>query len=192
MSEKVNQEVQVVEGQISSMSKIVEALPVEITTQEEYDQVYEVNKNVHKLLQAIDKKEKSITKPINDSLKQIRAMFKPFKTVVESTKKDLSARREAFIKAEEERKRIEAERIAKRVEKGTMREETAISKLAQAEEETVDTRGGVTSVLIVKVLDKKAIPEEYLIVDETAIKAAYREGKEIPGVECSYEKRARV
>lgn len=192
MSEKINQEVQVVENQISSMNEIIASLPAVITTQAEYDQVYEVNKNVHKLLQAVDKKEKAITKPINDSLKQIRDMFRPFKTIVESAKKDLSARREVFIKAEEERKRKEAERVARRVEKGTMREDTAVSKLANLEEEAVDTRGGMTSVLVVEVIDKSQIPGEYLIVDETAIKAAYREGKTIPGVNCKYEKRAKI
>lgn len=180
-----------VESQIEKMSEAISKLPIVITSQEEYDATYEIGKKVATLLKNIDTKEKSITKPINDSLKEIRNLFKPFKTQVETVSDELKKRRQIFIQAEEEKKRIEEERIAKRVEKGTMREDTAVTKLATIEETKTDTRGGMTSVLRVKVLDIKLIPAEYLIVDESKIKSAYREGVTIEGVECFYEKVAR-
>lgn len=180
-----------VENQIEKMSEAISQLPTIITSQEEYDATYEIGKKVATLLKNIDTKEKSITKPINDSLKEIRNLFKPFKTQVESVSDELKKRRQLFIQAEEAKKQIEEERIAKRVEKGTMREDTAVTKLATIEETKTDTRGGMTSVLRVKVLDIKLIPAEYLIVDETKIKQAYREGVTVEGVECFYEKVAR-
>lgn len=180
-----------VENQIEKMSEAISQLPTVITSQEEYDATYEIGKKVATLLKNIDTKEKSITKPINDSLKEIRNLFKPFKTQVESVSDELKKRRQLFIQAEEAKKQIEEERIAKRVEKGTMREDTAVTKLATIEETKTDTRGGMTSVLRVKVLDIKLIPAEYLIVDESKIKQAYRDGVTVEGVECFYEKVAR-
>lgn len=188
----MNKEITIVEEQVVKMSEAITSLPVVITTQDEYDEVFNTGKKVNALLKKIDEKEKSITKPINDSLKQIRAMFKPFKEQVEAVNNDLKQRRQVFIQAEEEKARIESERIAKRVEKGTMREDTAVAKLSTIDETKADTRGGMTSVLRVKVLDIKQIPAEYLEVNESAIKQAYRDGVTVAGVECYYEKVARA
>jgi len=180
-----------VKDQVGKMSEAIASLPAFITTQEDYDATHEVGKKVGALLKNIDKEEKSITKPINDSLKKIRDMFRPFKTQVTEVSNDLKKRRQTWIDAEAKKAKIEEERIAKRVEKGTMREDTAVGKLADIETAAPDTNGGMTSVLVVKVIDVKLIPEKYLTVNEAAIKADHREGIEVPGVECSYEKRAR-
>jgi len=180
-----------VKDQVGKMSEAIASLPAVITTQEEYDTTHEIGKKVGALLKNIDKEEKSITKPINDSLKKIRDMFRPFKTQVTEVSNDLKKRRQTWIDAEAKKARIEEERIAKRVEKGTMREDTAVGKLADIEQKAPDTKGGMTSVLVVKVIDVKLIPEKYLTVNESAIKADHREGVDIPGVECTYEQRAR-
>lgn len=189
---KTKQEISVVENQIEAMSREIAALPAVISNQDEYDVTYEVGKKVHALYNHVDKKEKAITKPINDSLKSIRDLFRPFKTQVKSVEDELKARREAFIKAEDAKKAKTEDQILGRVERGTMKEETAVAKLADIEQSAPETRGGMTSVLCVKILDIRAIPEEYLTVNETAIKAAHREGQVVPGVECYYEKRARA
>lgn len=180
-----------VKDQVLKMSEAIADLPAVITNQEEYDVTHEVGKKVGVLLKNIDKQEKSITKPINDSLKKIRDMFRPFKTQVKAVSDDLKGRRQTFINAEEAKQKIEEERIEKRVEKGTMREDTAVGKLADIEKKAPDSNGGMTSVLVVKVIDIKLIPEQYLTVNESAIKADHREGIDVPGVECTYEKRAR-
>lgn len=163
-----------------------------ITSQETYDIALEYGKKVSKLLKIIDEDEKKITKPINDSLKMIRDKYRPYKEQVEAVKKDVSGKMSAYIRQEDEKKRIEAERIAKRIEKGTMREDTAINKLAVAEETKTQTNGSMTSVLVLTVLDKSKIPVEYMIVDESKIKDAYRKGINVEGTKCEYEKRARL
>ena len=192
MAVDTTKEIAHVEDQVSKMDQAIAELPAEIATQEEYDRTYEVGKSVHSLYKIIDKKEKSITKPINDSLKQIRDLFRPHKTRVKNVEDDLKDRREVFIKKQDEEAAKKESQIEGRLERGTMKEETAVGKLAEIEETKAETRGGMTSVLVVKVTNIRELPEEYLEVNESAIKAAYREGKEIPGVECSYEKRARA
>ena len=185
-----NKEVTLVEEQVGKC--LTETKGIVISNQEEYDRAVLVGKKVNALLKMIDTKEKAITKPINDSLKQIRDIFRPYKAQVEASKEDITQKMMAYIRAEDAKKRLAEERIAARVEKGTMKEETAIRKLADVEIAAPVTNGSTTSVLRVKVLDIKAIPAEYLIIDEAKVKAAYRAGVEVPGVECFYETIARL
>ncbi len=186
-----DKEIVEVEDQVGKMSAAIAALPEVIETQEQYDETYEVGKKVATLLKNIDKKEKAITKPINDSLKKIRDMFRPFKSQVTEVSDTLKRRRQTFIAAEEAKKAKQESQIEARVERGTMREDTAVGKLAEIEQAAPDTRGGMTSVLRLKVTDIRLVPEQFLSVDEAAIKKLYREGTETPGVECYYEKVAR-
>ena len=166
------------------------AKDIAVTNQESYDQALAFGKKVSALEKLIDAEEKKITKPLNESLKAARDMFRPFKTQVEETKNDIKAKMSEWFTAEEARKKKEEERIAARVERGTMKEETAVAKLEAMENPL--SSGGMTSVLLVFVTDFPQIPRKYLIVDESAIKADFRAGVEIPGVRCQYEKRARL
>lgn len=165
---------------------------VVVNSQESYDHFLEAGKKVSKLLKLIDEDEKKITKPINDSLKLIRDKYRPFKERVEAKKKEIAKALSDFINAEEAKKRTEEARIAARVEKGTMKEETAVNKLNVLQDTKTDTSGGMTSVLVCEVIDIKDVPAEYLIVNEAKAKADYREGKEIAGLKMFYEKRARL
>ena len=78
----MEKEIVEVKDQVSKMDQAIASLPAKITNQDEYDATYDVGKKVGTLLKNIDKQEKAITKPINDSLKKIRDMFRPFKTQV--------------------------------------------------------------------------------------------------------------
>jgi glutamine synthetase adenylyltransferase len=173
--------------------KMLEATSViNIETPEDYEQVATLGKKLSAYIKNVDKKEKEITKPINDSLKNIRAMFKPFKETAENKKKEIKDAMAKYIYLQEEKRRKEEARITARVERGTMREDTAVNKLTSLEETKTDTAGTTTSVLTVTIDDIKLIPAEYLTVNESAIKQAYRQGVEVPGVTCKYETSIRL
>jgi len=186
-----NKEIVEVKDQVNKMSQAIASLPAVIVDQAGYDETQEIGKKVNALLKNIDKQEKMITKPINDSLKKIRDLFRPFKTQVTDVSNDLKSRRQVFINAEEAKRAKKEAQIAARVEKGTMREDTAVGQLSDLETSAPEVNGGMMSVLVVKVIDIKLIPEQYLMVNATQLRADYREGIEVPGVEFIYEKRAR-
>lgn len=163
-----------------------------IKTQDDYDNVVALGKKVSAYIKSIDTKEKAITKPINDSLKQIRDLFRPFKETAEAKKSEIKTVLATFLHEQKQARQREEERIAARVEKGTMRENTAVNKLATLEEQATVTSGTTTSVLRVTVTDIKAVPAEYLIVDESKAKAAYRVGETVPGLEFTYETAIRL
>lgn len=162
-----------------------------VTNQEEYDRAYEIGKKVSSLLKMIDDKEKSITKPINDSLKQIRDMFRPYKTQVEEVKTSIGITLNNYLQEEARKKKILEDRAVARFEKGTMKEETVVRKLAEIKQSSTETTGKTTSVLTVKLIDISLVPKEYLLIDESKIKEDYRNGKTIAGVICEYVKTTR-
>ena len=185
-----SKEVAVIEEQVtkclSATSNIV------VSNQTEYDEALSVGKKVSALLKVIDTKEKAITKPINDSLKQIRDLFRPYKTQVEEAKTDIASKMSAYINAEESKRKIAEERIAARMEKGTIKEETALRKMTEVELAAPIAGGGMTSVLRIKLIDIKEVPAEYLLINEALIKSDFRAGKVISGIEAYYEKTARL
>lgn len=185
----MNKEITIIEEQVKKC--IVATNNIVVTNQEEYDSAYELGKKVSKLLKGIDEKEKAITKPINDSLKQIRDMFRPFKEQVEAEKVNIGKKLNEYIQAEELKKKLAEEKITARLEKGTIKEETAIRKLEEVENKAPETSGKTTSVLTVKLVDITKVDAKYLILNEALIKEDYRSGKTIDGVICEYETRTR-
>lgn len=158
-----------------------------VTNQEEYDRAYEIGKKVSTLLKMIDEKEKSITKPINDSLKQIRDMFRPYKTQVEDEKARIGAILNTYTREEEAKKKLAEARAVARLEKGTMREETVVRKLALIEAQAPDTKGKTTSVLKCTLIDITKVPAKYLILNEALVKEDFRAGVIVEGTLCEYE-----
>jgi signal transduction protein with GAF and PtsI domain len=185
-----NKEIELVKEQSAKCLSAVSGIVV--TNQDEYDRATLVGKKVSALLKTIDEKEKLITKPINDSLKKIRDMFRPYKEQVENAKNDIKSKMETYIKAENERKAIEEARVMARIEKGTIKEETAVRKLGEIEDTKTVTSGTTTSVLTVELIDIKQVPAEYLLIDESKIKEDFRAGKEIAGVKCFYQTKIRL
>ena len=186
----MNKELQVIEEQITKCQEA--KTKIVVNSQESYDQALAFGKKANQLLKYIDNKEKEITKPLNDVIKKTRDQYRQPKEQVNTIIKEVKDVMVEYINAENAKKKLEAERIEKRLEKGTMREDTAINKLAVAEETKTVTNGGMTTVLVIKIVDKSKIPMDYLIVDENKIRKDYHAGITIPGVTYENEKRARL
>jgi regulator of replication initiation timing len=179
-----------IKSQIEKCEKIVST--IEITSQESYDYAHKVGIKINALSKMIETEKKEITAPIKESVKKIEEKYKPWEIQVKNFKKMVGDKMVEYINAENAKKKLEEERLAKRLEKGTMRLDTVVNKLALAEETRTVTNGGMTTVLVIKVTDKTKIPMDYLIVDESKIKKDYHAGITIPGITYENEKRARM
>ena len=150
--------------------------------------------NVEKLVTA---KKESITKPLMASLASVRDMFRPIETACADAKKTIKGKIMDWQVAEEARIEKEKNRIEARVEKGTMRADTAAGKLEDLGEAPKKAQGSVgkvqTRVVVkVRVIDETLIPREYLIPDMTKItEAVIRQGVAVPGIE-KYEEKTLV
>ena len=183
-----DKQIVLIESQLKKADSAVTS--VVVNNQESYDAAIVVGKKLSALKKKIEEDEKSITKPINDSLKIIRDKYRPYKDSVERLIDDVKSKMKAWYEEEAKKKAIAEERIAKRVEKGTMKETTAVNKLANME--TAEAGGAMTSVLKVRVTDWRLVPEQFLELKETEVKKAIRAGEVVPGVDGYYEKSVRL
>lgn len=159
-----------------------------ITTPEDYTAALEEGKKIKTTLDQITTRKEEITKPLNASLKSIRDLFKPFET---SGSEALSTiKRKMLSYTQEEARKAEAakQKLAERVERGTMKPETAIRKIEdiKAPEKTVASETAKATTKTVqkwRVVDKSKIPLEFMEPDMVRIKAEFRAMRPVPGVE---------
>lgn len=178
-----------------------------ITSAPEYQSASDVLKTIKAKARELDEREKAITRPINESLKAIRDLFR--------APKDLLARAEAAFKGgmltyqrAEEQKRIEAQRVAEDLAR---KERERLAELARKAEERGATekaqafaeRAAVIVAPVVEIaapkiagvatrkdytfeiVDAALIPAMYLVPDEQKIRKAVRAlgpDANIPGV----------
>lgn len=141
----------------------------------------------------IKSQKEAITKPLNASLAAARELFKPLELVQAEAKSIVAKKMIDFqTKFEAERAAKEA-KIVERVEKGTLKIETAVRKveaLGEVENKVQAVSGSVTfkEVRVPKVTDESLIPREYLEVNMVKVRKDALAGIQIPGVVVEIEK----
>jgi hypothetical protein len=149
---------------------------------------------VNRVEKAIIERKEGITRPLMTALASARDLFKPLELGHTEAKKTIKAKMLDYTVAEEERIEKEKARVVARVEKGTMKVETGVSKL-----ETIGTlaksfdgdssKTTIRKVTKVRIMDETLIPREYLVPDMTKITEAVLKQKiTVPGVDTYEEK----
>jgi len=171
-------------SQVSFVQKAADDLVV--TSKEDLEKGAELLNAVIKVEKVITERKNAITKPLMASLASIRDLFKPLEAGPAEAKKTIKAKMLDYTIAEEERVDKEKARVEARVEKGTMRTDTAIKKLEDIGDAPKTNLRKVTKVRIV---DESLLPREYLIPNLTAITEAVLKQKiNVPGTEVYEEK----
>ncbi|MES2006884.1 MAG: siphovirus Gp157 family protein [Patescibacteria group bacterium] len=135
---------------------------------------------------SITTRKTEITRPLMQALASARDLFKPFELGLADAKKTVKAKILAYSIEQDEKARIEAEKVEKRVEKGTLKAETAAGKLEKIEEGKVKTNTRTLRKL--SIVDETAIPREYMVVDREAVTKALFAGVDVPGAVLVEEK----
>lgn len=176
-----------VEKEIKSIETSFEG--IKIVDETSYKNAIDLTKAIKEQGKAIKEQKESFTKPLNESLKNIRAFFKPYEEKLADIEKNLKGSMVQYTIAEQKKADEAAEKLAKRVQKGTMKPETAIRKMNEIEAPEQTTASSTAQATIretkqVKVSNEALIPREYLMPDMAKIKeAVLKEGKTIDGVE---------
>lgn len=156
-------------------------------------QATEILSKINQVGDMIKRRKEEITKPLNQALKSARDLFKPIE-LNKSNAEQIIKNKMINYQNEQDRLAREAEaKIEARVEKGTLKPETAIKKLeaVEAPEKKVEAKSGsVTFKTIqkVEITDETLIPREYLELNMVLIRRDALAGKEIPGVKIVEEK----
>ena len=165
---------------------IKQATALTITTPEQMVEATELLSLANKKLDMIEEEEDKVLEPLKEAMKAEKARWSPMKTMlkgaIDSLRSTMSTYQTAMMKKEAEEKA----RIAERVAKGTLKVETGIKKLdaVVAPVATINTLAGTAgfrTIQQLKITDEKAIPREYLMVDEVKLKAALKAGIRVAG-----------
>lgn len=186
--------------QVEKALQVVDALA--ITTKPEYEKAVEVGTRIKQVAKIITERKEQITKPLNESLKSVRALFKPLEDTLDKAEGELKTKMLAFReierRAEEEARKKAEEEIKKQQEllkKGEINSMEAGKKEIEAKmeveklkvEKTVKSDSGAkaTEKFITEyvVVDKTKIPFVFLEPDMVKIKQAFKDGQPVPGVE---------
>ena len=161
-----------------------------ITTKADFDYGEDLLHQLKEIETKLITRKQEITRPLMDSLSSVRELFRPLETAYAQAKKVVKDKMLAWQIAEEERVEAEKARISARVEKGTMKVETALNKLDAVGDAPKSTTGKtqMRSIQKLEIIEEKMIPREYCIPDREKIFTALKEGIKVPGAKIRIEK----
>lgn len=175
---------------------LVTAKNLQITSAKQMKDAAELLTRLNKYSDAMKTEKEKVTKPLNASLKVIREWFKPRESEMEEAidivrKKMSTYQLEADAKAKEQEKKL-----ADRVERGTMKAETAVKKFDDIErpEERIDLGGAsiefrtqrklkITNIQLVVHWLLNSGKQELIYVDEAELLRILKSGTKVPGAE---------
>lgn len=173
-------------AQLTKASNYATDLLVE--SQEDYNAALEQGKKIKTMLDTVVARREEITRPLNDALKSTRSLFKPIEEGMQGALDVIRGKMQLWFK---EMKRIEAEekeKIAARVEKGTLKQETGLRKMdeVQSVAKTQDTgaaKATMRTVRKVRVINPDVVPDQYWEMNMVMIRKDALANVAIPGVE---------
>lgn len=167
-----------------------------ITSKKELVKASEILSQINLIGDSIREKKSAIIKPLNLALSEARLLFKPLE---DQHKEAISIINKKIIdydnKVEVERIKKE-QQISNRVDKGTLKMETAIKKIDELDEsgKQVETKNGKVRFYNKReavIIDEEKIPREYLVPNMTKINKDALAGIKIAGVEVKVVKKIR-
>jgi len=191
---KSNKLIKVEEKELNEVKKDATSLyentsKLVIKSDDDYSIGVEIASKLKQLAKAVKAKKDEVIKPINAGLKAARDLFKPVETSLETAEFELEQKMLAWNAQKRKAAELEAAKIAARVEKGTLKQETADRKLENIVQpvKTVktDTGAKATEKMLPDyvVSNPELLPRAYLMPDIAKIKADLKAGVSIPGAE---------
>ncbi len=194
---KESKELAIVKQQSTKVYQAAEGLVIK--TSDDLSVATDILTKIKTVQKLIKEKKDPIIKRLNDSLKDIRSLFLPIEESTQIAERIIKEKMVKYQKEQDEKLEEEKKRLMARVEKGTMKPETALNKLDKIEtpENTVQTNNGgkiqFKEIAKMVIVNEKEVEDKYWVINEVALRAdtlsAYKEGKELPkGVKVELEK----
>jgi len=169
-----------VEGTVSPIEQAV--MNMTIASADDFVIAVELGGKIKSAQAFLEEKKSLLMKPLKELVKNTTAMFKPMEDSLDYIERTLKIKMMDF--KEEERKK-EAQALA-RVERGTMKPETALAKVEAMTDKTVLSATGAkateTFTTAYEVENVDLIPRQFLVPDMALIKASFKAGTPVAGV----------
>lgn len=183
---EINKELQVVvKRQATEADKISRDLSIK--TKEDFTKATETLVKIRQAIKYVTNEKTKMTDGLNKSLKNIRAFFKPYETILDESKNKVNKLMIDYQIREEEKAKAKIEKVEKKVEEGKIDFEEANEKIESLEvANKIETNEGAISFKTIKdieVIDEQQIPREFFELNMVALRrAVLKGGREIPGV----------
>lgn len=181
------QEVSVVRAQVTKAASIVDNLNVE--NAETLASAIEIRGRLHTLAKTIKDRKEAITKPINLALKEVRSLFSPVELSTANLISQVDKQIIGYKRAVDEEAKKKTEKIAARVESGTLKPQTAAKKLAELPvvQTHVKTESGAgiqfRKIAKVRIVNPELIPDKYWEINEVLLRKDVLSGIVVTGAE---------
>lgn len=180
---------------IAGMKRALEA--VAITSDEDVAKAADFLKGVKKLATFIKEQKDKLVKPAKAIIAEAGEKYDPYVKECQNAEVVIKQRVQKFLDEKEAKRRLDQQRIADRIERGTMKPETAVRKMEEIgdEKKTISTgSAGIQRVVrkVAVIVAPELIPDEFWVVDEVRVRreALARHTanlEQIPGVEIREE-----
>jgi len=179
-------EIVVLKSKVSKLEN--QANEIKITTLEENVLATELKAKLKDIGKQIKDRKEAITKPLNQALKSARELFAPLEEKFESAENVVGRKLLDYKRKIDEEARKKEEAIAKRVEQGTLKIETAERKMDEIQkvDNTVKTEYGQVQFRKIKkmrIVDPNLIPDKYWEINEVLLRKEVLAGIVVPGAE---------
>ncbi len=162
-----------------------QANDLQLKTPEDMETAASLLEHIKEAEKVIVGRKEEITRPFMQGLASVRDLFKPIELGLKNAKEVAKAKVVQYQNIEAQRIEDAKAKILARAEKGTLRTDTAVQKLAEVGE--VVTRSGKMKTQMrtkVRIIDETLIPREFLVPDMQKITAAVLHTDiVIPGIE---------
>ncbi len=182
-----------IEKYTEANSLMKKAEKVEINSEEDIAKVSPLISSIKRDSKILEGRRTEITKPMNESLRNINKMFRTVSTVLTGAEQGIKTKILGWVNSEEER-------IEKAEKKGRALQKAHKDKGHNVKDpvyiERPDRTFGniqIRRVLTFQVTDPNKVPKNFYSVDEGAIKTAIAEGaRDIPGVTLGHQNQIAV
>lgn len=174
------------QDQASELEKF--ALSIEIKTDEDLTSASDRVKQAKEAQKTIEKKKDEYVLPAKQILERAKADFDPLIKMFKGVETIIKDKATIYITAKNAKIKAEEEKLAKKLEEGTMKESTVLKKMEKLPEQTKTVQGNqsqlrVTEYEDIEIVDVNLIPREYMLPDTTRIKAVVLKARvEVAGV----------
>lgn len=180
------QEIIAFEKKISPAIVLVQKL--HIKNKQDMNEAVQTLSLINKYADHVKEKRETITKPLNEALKNARTLFKPIESKLDGAITLIREEMSRYQTEETTKQQAEEAKIIDRVGdgKGKLKLETAVKK--------IENLGGLESVVttdagkvkfredkVLKITDEMIIPRQFLNVNEKALIDALKMGMSVPG-----------
>ena len=183
----MKKEIQLLNEETLAVAKYTSALSIKGA--EDMKNAVETLSSLNTLHDRVVEDREKLTKPLLEALKEVRERYRDveerLKASIGTVRSEMTRYQGEALKARQEAELKLSERVGEG--RGKLKMETALRRLEEVEvveKGVVGEAGSVTFVEVEKfeVVDFKALPDEYKVANEVAIRLAKKNGVEVAGV----------